>query len=144
MLSASSRRRRDRARLPALRGIRIGVALGGLPGGSRGALRDRRKTAIDAAAVDGIDLDADGMARIIRLRRCGRRAEQARTRPAHDKQDRVHDAAHDQAPFAVRTRHNAAADGTKLPRSRRIAAKARCHDESGCRATQGDAHWPTR
>jgi hypothetical protein len=31
--------------------------------------------------------------------------------------------------------HNAAADGTKLPRSRRIAAKARCHDGNGCRAT---------
>ncbi|MGY4436834.1 hypothetical protein ACVWWO_009311 [Bradyrhizobium sp. F1.13.1] len=31
------------------------------------------------------------------------------------------------------TRHNAALDGIKLPRSRRIAAKARCHDESGCR-----------
>lgn len=29
--------------------------------------------------------------------------------------------------------HNAAADGTKLPRSRRIAAKGRCHDEIGCR-----------
>lgn len=27
----------------------------------------------------------------------------------------------------------AAADGTKLPRSRRIAAKARCHDEKGRR-----------
>lgn len=31
-------------------------------------------------------------------------------------------------------------DGTKLPRSRRIAAKARCHHENGCRATPGDAH----
>jgi hypothetical protein len=32
--------------------------------------------------------------------------------------------------------HNAAVDGTKLPRSRRIAAKARCH-EGGL--VQGDA-----
>lgn len=95
MLSASSRRRRNRAQLPALRGIGIGVALGGLPGGGRGALRDRRKAAIDAAAVDGVDLDADGMARIVGLSRCGRRAKQARTKAAHDKQDRIHDAAHE-------------------------------------------------
>ena len=32
--------------------------------------------------------------------------------------------------------HNAAVDGTKLPRSRRIAAKGRCHDEIG---VQGNA-----
>ncbi|MHC2326420.1 hypothetical protein ACVI3S_004440 [Bradyrhizobium diazoefficiens] len=36
------------------------------------------------------------------------------------------------------------ADGTKLPRSRRIAAKARCHEEAGAGATQGDTHWPTK
>ncbi len=40
-------------------------------------------------------------------------------------------------------RHHAAVTGTKLPRSRRIAAKARCHERAGCRATQG-AHWPTK
>ena len=28
-------------------------------------------------------------------------------------------------------------DGTKLPRSRRIAAKARCHDENGCGQRKG-------
>jgi hypothetical protein len=35
------------------------------------------------------------MARIVGLSRCGRRAKQARTKAPHDKQDRIHDAAHE-------------------------------------------------
>jgi hypothetical protein len=93
MLSASSRRRRNRAP----RGIGIDVALGGLPGGGRGALRDRRKTAIDAAAVDRVDLDAHGMAWVVGLRGCRRCYGQARTKHARE-QNRIHDAAHDRSP----------------------------------------------
>jgi hypothetical protein len=105
MLSASSRRRRNRAP----RGIGIDVALGGLPGGGRGALRDRRKTAIDAAAVDGVDLDADGMARIVGLRGCRRHAGQARSKQARGKQNRVPDMVRDRPPSFGRNQ------STKLP-----------------------------
>lgn len=34
-------------------------------------------------------------------------------------------------------KHNAAVNGTKLPRSRRIAAKARCHEGTGAWQLKG-------
>jgi len=65
---------------------------------------------------------------------------------APGKQNRIPDAAYEWLRRAAGTgwRTMLPWDGTKLPRSRRIAAKGRCHDEIGCRATQGDAHWPIK